>query len=706
MKKLLFLLFIATISMNLFAEKVNRQDAETVARNYFYQQYNLFKGELNFNDIVFLDVIEEMRNNEVALYVFTMENGYVIVSADDAMTPVIGYSWESPYPTEKEARFEWIISEYIDNIEYLWTNAIEADFATMNLWNTYYTDNPESLLETKDTKNVPNLIDALWNQDWPYNYYAPEDESSPANGRTYTGCVAETMAVIMYYWRYPEHGKGSRQFYQYPYGVLSADFENTYYQWDAMLDEISPTSSQDAVKAIAELHYQCGIAVHMNYGPDGSGAYSPDVPAALENYLRYEDAVYQAKSGMSNSQWDAILVEQLDNGYPLYYSGTEPPSSGHAFLVDGYNYSGSTYTFHFNFGWSGYGNGYFASADAGGYTNNQAVVKNFYPTETYPNHATGLTTLTHKVGRFTDGSGPIENYIDNNTASWLISPQTEGDSIKKITLYFDEFIVDGSDVIKIYDGENENAPMLAEYTGSDSPQTLNSTGNKMFVVFETDASGNDEGFILRYSTVLHTWCSGTVTLTEPTGTLNDGSEGKNYAPGSKCNFKILPEWGANLTLTFEEFETADENDYIEIYDLGSSTLLGEFSGTDIPGPIVVESGKAYIVWRTDNFDEAGGWTLNWTTGNVGIELEEAFNEFKLYPNPASDELIISFETDDVSDLSVEVLSANGQIVYSNTNSYHTGIYSNRIDVSDFAKGIYILRLRSSEGSAAKKIVFE
>ena len=706
MKKILPLLFITVLSMNLFAARVSRDEAATVAKNYYFQQYNLFNAEIKYDAVNFLDVIEEKRNGETLLYVFTLENGYVIVSADDAMTPVIGYSWESKYPVEKEAHFEWFINEYINNIEYLQDNAIEADFDIMNQWNMYLTDDYSSLLQTKDVKDVPVLISATWNQDWPYNYYAPEDEDSPANGHTYAGCVATAMSMIMYYWQYPDHGEGFRQYYQYPYGVLEANFEDTYYAWDAMLDNVSSNSNQEAIRAIAELQYQCGIAVHMNYGPDGSGAFSPDVPASLENYLRYEDAVYQQKGGMTNDQWDAILVEQLDNGYPMYQSGTEPPSYGHAFIIDGYNYSGSSYTFHFNFGWGGYGNGYFTSSNAGGYTDNHAIVKNFIPTEQYPNHATGLTTLSHKVGRFTDGSGPIENYIDNNTASWLIAPQTENDSIEKITLYFDEFLLDGSDVIRIYDGEDDSAPMLGEYTGNDTPSTLYSTGNKMYIVFETDDSGNAEGFVLRYSTSIHAWCSSTVTFDEPTGSFDDGSGDKNYAPGAMCRFKIVPEYASSVTLIFDSFETVNEDDYLEVYDYQTQQLLGSFSGTELPDAVTSESGKLYIVWRTDNFDEADGWSAHWETDNVGIANEEAFNEFNLYPNPASNEVSVKFETRDANNLSVQIIAADGKVMYNFTADTFNGVFNNTIDVSSYAKGIYFLRMNSNEGFATKKLVIE
>ncbi len=707
MKKLLLLFFVIAASINLFAEKVSRQDAELVARNYYYQQYNLFKGALPYNEVVFLDVIEETRNGEVMLYVFTLENGYIIVSAEDAMTPVIGYSWESAYPKKKEAHYEWFLSQYIDNIAYLQEHAIEADFEIMNQWNRYATEDYTMLLDNReDVRNVPMLISATWNQDWPYNYYAPEDEDSPANGHTYAGCVATAMSMIMYYWQYPEHGSSSRQYYQYPYGTLSADFENTYYAWDAMLDNVSSGSNQDAVKAIAELQYHCGIAVHMDYGPDGSGAYSQDVPGSLNNYLRYHNASYLTRSGYSNTQWNNMLIQQLDNGYPVYYSGTEPPSYGHAFIVDGYNVEGNNTTFHFNFGWGGYGNGFFSSNNAGGYSLNQAMVRDIYPSENYPNHATGLTELTKKVGRFMDGSGPIENYLNNNTASWLINPQSANDSVEKISLFFDRFNVDGSDVMKIYDGENEDAPLLASYTGNDTPTTLHSTGNKMLVVFETDDTGNDEGFILRYTTTQHKFCNSTITLEEPLGTLDDGSGDKYYAPNSTCRYKITPEFANNLTITFTEFDTFDDNDFLEIYDLKNSTLLATLYGSELPDALTIESGKAFIIWRSDNFNEAAGWSFNWEADNVGIQQEEAFDAFTLFPNPAKEKISIAFESPSTENLSVEIISPEGKIVYRDSHQHFAGRYQNDINVSNLAKGIYFLRLSSAESSATKKIIIE
>jgi len=705
MKKLLLLLSIALISINLFAEKVSREDAETVAKNYYFQQYNLFNAPIEFGDIVFTSVIKETINNEVALYVFNMEKGYIIVSAEDAVTPVIAYSWESTYPTQDNYNFRQLISDYINMVQFVRENNLEANFEVMSRWNEYATSDPSALLNTKDVKDVPILVTATWNQDWPYNYYAPEDEASPAGGRTYAGCVATAMSMIMYYWQYPETGTGMRQYYQYPYGVLEANFGETHYQWDAMFDQISSNSSQEAIEAIAEIQYHCGIAVHMEYSPDGSGAFSPDVPAALDNYFRYNDAIYQLRSGMSNTAWDAMLVSELDNGRPLYHSGSSS-EGGHAFVVDAYNYASGAYTFHYNFGWGGYGNAYFVSTSPDVYTMNHAVVKNFVPTEQYPNYASGPDTLTHKVGRFTDGSGPINNYQDNTSASWLINPQSANDSIEKITLYFDEFDLDASDVVKIYDGMDETAPLLAEFTGADSPSTQYSTGNTMFVTFNSDASGNATGMTLRYTTSIHAWCSGSTTFTEPTGNISDGSGDKNYTPNSMCIFIVKPTFASSVTLIFDSFETVDENDYLEIYDMSNSQLIVSLSGSDIPEPVTSPSGKMYIIWKTDNFDQAAGWNATWQTDNVGIENDNAFNEFQLFPNPATNSINISFRSADAKDLTVEILSTSGKMMFSETMDSFTGTYNEKVDVSEFAKGIYLMRINSNQGTAYKKIVIK
>lgn len=92
----------------------------------------------------------------------------------------------------------------------------------------------------------------------------------------------------------------------------------------------------------------------MNYAIDGSGAQSTDAAWAMANNFRYPQASYQGRASYSDAQWNSLLQAQLDNGSPMYYSGSG--AGGHAFVVDGYdpdNY------YHFNFGWSGSYNGFY-----------------------------------------------------------------------------------------------------------------------------------------------------------------------------------------------------------------------------------------------------------------------------------------------------------------------------------------------------------
>ena len=64
----------------------------------------------------------------------------------------------------------------------------------------------------------------------------PEDFEGPG-GNVYAGCVAISMAQVMYYWGYPEWGYGSHGYNPGGgYGYQSADFGNTF--WSERCSEI------------------------------------------------------------------------------------------------------------------------------------------------------------------------------------------------------------------------------------------------------------------------------------------------------------------------------------------------------------------------------------------------------------------------------------------------------------------------------------
>ena len=267
--------------------------------------------------------------------------GYVMVAGDDVVSnPVLGYSTggEFDYGTAPD-NLKWWIGEYARMIEY----AAEHGMAVA--------ETPKF-----DTSLDP-MIKTHWNQDYPYNNLCPWlDEGY----RGYTGCVATAMAQVMKYHEWPEQGTGSHT-YTDPYcgQTLSANFGETTYRWDLMPNDYDGSWTDEQIEAVATLMAHCGVAVEMMYQPDGSGAYSQDLPAALVNYFGYaKDVIYLERDYYTQNEWIGMVKDELDAGRPLYYSGASS-SSGHAFVLDGYNTDGY---FHVNWGWGAYLDGYFLIA--------------------------------------------------------------------------------------------------------------------------------------------------------------------------------------------------------------------------------------------------------------------------------------------------------------------------------------------------------
>ena len=112
---------------------------------------------------------------------------------------------------------------------------------------------------------------------------------------------------------------------------------------------------QESNTAVATLVYHCGISVRMKYSSNGSGAYSQDVPEALQQYFYYPAASYVRRANYDNQQWQRIIRNNLNQQHPVYYAGASS-LGGHAFVCDGYDGKGM---FHFNFGWDGVADGYY-----------------------------------------------------------------------------------------------------------------------------------------------------------------------------------------------------------------------------------------------------------------------------------------------------------------------------------------------------------
>lgn len=330
---------------------------------------------------------------DVSYYVFNVgSDGFVIVSGDDNFRPLIGYSEEGNYDLNNPTSAYYLncIAEGRSNM-----NANVIDPLVSAEWESLR--NNGRLISRNGGRGVPFFVKSRWNQSpAPYNSMCPADSQSPNAGyHAYTGCVATAMSQIMRYWGSPAQGQGSKSYIHPKYGVVSANFGNTTYDWDNMLDFYSSNNYTPAQgNAVATICYHCGVAVTMNYGGDveeGSGANTGDVPGAVANYFGYSSSCYMVNKPSSLPSWESLLKEQLDLGWPVLYSGTEADAPyGHAFICDGYN---DYDMFHFNWGWGGANDNYFL-IEGIDYTTNVRGVLNFVPSDVYGNTAQAPINFT------------------------------------------------------------------------------------------------------------------------------------------------------------------------------------------------------------------------------------------------------------------------------------------------------------------------
>ena len=369
-KHFLFLiaLFLGINSLN--ANPVDREKAKNIGQKFASVAIS---NDLRDSDLQLVYTGTSSRG-EVCFYAFNAgENGFVIVSADDRFRPIVGYSNEGPFETENMSPE---LAFYLDKIIEARTSrsAVLLD-DTAEEWMSVATTG--KLLSRNGGRSVDFICTTKWNQDSPYNLYAPEASSGPG-GRCYAGCVATAMSQVMKRWNHPLQGTGSHSYYCYGYGTLSANFGETTYDWDNMPDRLGG-ASQEEIEAVALLMYHCAVAVDMDFSPSGSGANSWDVPYAIRHYFSYSNQCsLKGRDEYSLFDWQDMLKDQFDLGWPVYYSGFSD-SGGHAFVCDGYD---DNDLFHFNWGWGGSSDGYFV-IDEIDYAGWAQAIFNYVPSDVY-----------------------------------------------------------------------------------------------------------------------------------------------------------------------------------------------------------------------------------------------------------------------------------------------------------------------------------
>ncbi len=701
---------VAPLLMTVLGQQVSVADAEKAARNFFYERINQYENT-RIDDLGILNYYLVGDKGNPIYYVFNINpKGYVIVSGFKNTIPVPAYSLNSTYSdTHQPPQFTSWVKQYYDQINYAQTNKIEPLPETISEWNRLLTDDPSKLLNLKFEKEVSPMLISTWDQGQFYNQMCPADPAGPA-GHCLTGCVATAMGQLCYYFRWPLTGTGSYT-YQHPvYGIITANFGDTEYRWNEMTNSV-----QEQNEAVAELLFHLGVSVDMDYGPAGSGMWNHKAAYSLRTYFNYSPETQYLYRDSTNLDWDSVIVAHLDQKIPMYYAGWSVPNiNGHAFLVDGYQTE--TY-FHFNWGWGGSYDGYFYLDNLvpGGNNFNlaQELVINCYPDTinySYPYYCSNLDTLRSMNGTIEDGSSPAINYLNNSECSWLISPQTEEDSVTNLILEFDKFETElNHDFVTVYDGETTSSPILGQFSGTTNPGIINSTGNKVLVTFQSDNSGTAPGWFISYSSIIPNWCGGLLQLTEPEDTLSDGSGHFHYHNGSTCMWNIQPPGASEVTIHFLDFDTESGKDLVKIYDAASSQLLATYSGTyetgNLPNPVTSNSGKMFITFSSNMTVTKPGWSAFYTSNGVGINKHDhVFNELNIYPNPVKDFLLVELNLPVSQNVDLNIYDIKGALITREMIGYKGGRQIEQINISGFDKGIYTVKVICNAEVYLRKVV--
>jgi len=683
---ILFVMFFLCPFVKTQAQSVTQEEAIVVANHFAAQRLDnkfipqspdLYTGDLN---------------GITTYYVFNFfPQGFVIVSANKNIIPVLAYSADNQCPKDDaNPALNALLGHYSKQVYETSELKNYLNPKNQQLWSDYLLGN----ISSPKGQVVP-LLTTTWNQPIYYNEFCPADPNGP-DKKCVTGCVATALGQLVNYFRWPQSGVGSYTSQDTVYGTLTVDYAAANYDFNEMATALTRTNPETA-----ELIYNIGVGVDMHYGPDGSGMNNHKAAHVVKSFFKYVDSTQYIFRDSVTLNWDSVIISHLERGIPMYYAGWGDTIyvSGHAFVVDGYQ---DSLYFHFNWGWGGSADGYFYTSNltpsGADFTLMHELVINMYPDGPYPYYCNGTDTVASRDGTIDDGSGPLFGYRNNTDCSWLIAPEDSATSIELTFLRFET--ESANDVLTIYDGENASAPVLGSYSGSSLPSVIESTGDRVFMTFISNGSDTAGGFLISYSIVTPSaFCTALSTITSESDTIEDGSGPYMYHGNNFCRWKIEPASGEPILLTFTEFDL-DSTDYVKVQDQTSGALLGEFKGNQLPPVLYSGNGTMTITLKTSATAHAQGFKCNYRTSPVSV-ADISKPDLTLFPNPAEDYITIAGAA---STCEVIVFDTHGRRVWTDVQQPQGGYIV--IPVHQLNNGMYLLSVTTDNTNYSLKFFKE
>lgn len=827
-KTLLLALLCCLFSLGFAGNIVSVDDARTVSVNFIKAAY----PEMNVgaSDIV-LKHTELDENGDPVYYQFAIgEQGFILVSANDAVEPVLAYSVTNNFDRSIS---NYMVSSYRDEI-IASKNIVNAQ--ALKAWNKLMNANPtREVIGQFISDEVKPMVTSKWNQGKYFNYLCPAQpdatqSQNPAldcDNHVPTGCVATAMSQVMFYYRYPEYGVGGIGYqpihyelddennpidtFVYPWQVQSF---NTLHEFDAM-----PSTIDFYTGEVSKLIWHAGISVQMGYGPNSSGAISAEALTALKDYWKYNrSAQMYERSDFSNARWSDTITKELKALHPIYYSGTDN-EGGHAFVLDGYQiindvnqtahygdtimhidtvdstytytafeyvdsvqhlvydsianidsiyshydvdsnlvfdttyyytYFDSTYYFTYdsvatdsvvnyitetsythtdslttytydtvyvntmvsvNWGWGGYNDGYYTlngSGHVGGYTRNEAAMIGVYPADQQPKDTIGAKRITASRGSISDGARNL-NYRPGTDRTWTLA----ANGATRYTFKFSALATEENNDAVIFYKNGDMSTEVRRVSGNTIPSTFSIDADSVTVRFLADNNDvTDKGFVLEYSASISSpYCSEDYVTLSGTGTISDKGDSDvpadaPYVADKMCKWKI-----DNSNTTYFSYPKIDLGlgDYVDIYEyqgLQRYELLKRIDLYNWPEEdvFVTHSSKIRIHFMTDNYIEGTGFELTYQI--ITNVKENGISDLSIFPNPASSTMNVLLTAEEAGQLTFRISDMTGRTLSTESVENFGGEMLHTLNVSNLAKGLYLLSVEGKQGTSVHKFIVE
>lgn len=696
MNKILTFIWISFLGV-IHANPVDTNTAITVAQRFLQSQTTIQIQKSNPTLQLVYKAVSYRKNADSLTYFYIYNiapKGYIIVSANDNVIPVLGYSDENMFnPEQIPVNMLSFLSEWKREIACIVDNNIKASDETQMMWNGLLQENLPVQKEIKS--GVLPLIKTTWNQSPYYNNLCPLDSNS--HMRAVTGCVATAMAQVINYWQFPKTGFSSHSYFHDDFGELSASFQNTVYSYDLMPIKLSSTTTNDSLNAVATLMYHCGVAVEMDYGVYESGAYLDELTVgkqsaeyALKTYFGYSTVKSESRYVMGDIAWITMLKSQLNARKPILYRG-QGDAGGHAFVCDGYD---ANNYFHFNWGWGGSSDGYFAitSLNPNAYydfTSYQGAVYDIIA----PNQSGDFHLILYDKLNLSASSVKCENPFTVSTKVMNNGSLPFKGFIRAVILNGN-----GSEVVEIGRVLFENQNSLVSDKDTNLVFSMEGVSGIMAGAYKIKLFYCKENDTLKLPVISVGDFENekVITFTGDVSTETDSVTQINAQ--SAMFYGSLTEGCAEIVAKGFKWKKSTESNFNTTYAQDSSFVVN--LDNLIPNTSYVF--KAFLtIYSGTTYGTVYGKEITFTTAPLSIDDALISNQIKIYPNPAKDFISITNTSED-NILVVQFLTVSGQIVYNKSTTSSLTV----INLDGFAKGIYCLRLITPSGIINKKVIIE